>query len=132
MHQSEERIRRLLEDELEDCCDTDIQQRLDELESLAGKVPADTATDRTALKTAGDETRYRILRVLTATGRELCVCEIVPLVDVSESAVSHALGDLADAGLVTRRKDGTWHYYDTTPRAEQLLSALDATRGATA
>jgi DNA-binding transcriptional ArsR family regulator len=46
---------------------------------------------------------------------------------VSESAVSHALGDLTTAGLVDRRKDGRWRYYAVTERATALLSALDAT-----
>jgi DNA-binding transcriptional ArsR family regulator len=48
---------------------------------------------------------------------------------VSDSAISHALSDLRDAGLVTRRKDGTWRYYEATDRAEALLAALDDTRG---
>jgi DNA-binding transcriptional ArsR family regulator len=49
---------------------------------------------------------------------------------VSESAVSHALADLVDAGLVDRRKAGKWRYYRTTDRAARLLDALDATREA--
>jgi DNA-binding transcriptional ArsR family regulator len=66
--------------------------------------------------------------LLKAADRELCVCEINPIVDVSDSAISHALSDLYDAGLVTRRKDGTWRYYETTDRAEAILTALDETR----
>lgn len=49
---------------------------------------------------------------------------------MSDSAVSHALSDLASAELVTRRKEGTWRYYRSTPRAEQLIEALDSTRNA--
>jgi DNA-binding transcriptional ArsR family regulator len=129
---SEERLQRLLEAELESCCAEDVRRRLDELDRLAGRIPADTSRDRAALNAAGDETRHCILRLLSASDRALYVCEVTPLVDVSGSAVSHALADLADAGLVTRRKDRTWHYYDTTPRAERLLSALDAAGGETA
>ena len=66
--------------------------------------------------------------MLTAADRELCVCEINPIFEVSDSAISHALSDLYDAGLVSRRKDGTWRYYETTDRAEALLTALDETR----
>jgi DNA-binding transcriptional ArsR family regulator len=54
------------------------------------------------------------------------------VVDVSDSAVSHALADLLDADLVTRRKHGTWRYYEATERARALLAALDATREAVA
>jgi DNA-binding transcriptional ArsR family regulator len=60
----------------------------------------------------------------------MCVCEINPIVDVSDSAISHALSDLREAGLVTRRKDGTWRYYEATERAKALLAALDETQEA--
>ena len=123
------RIRRLLEDELGECCDADVDDRLAALETLAGDVPSDPTSDLAALSTLGDGTRYRLVRLLVAAPRELCVCELSPLVDVSDSAISHALSDLADAGLVTRRKEGTWRYYRPTERAESLVEALDATRG---
>ena len=61
-------------------------------------------------------------------GDDLCVCELAPLFDVSESAISHALSELTDTGLITRRKEGKWRYYRSTERAEGLLAALDATR----
>ena len=123
------RLRRLVADELGECCDADVTARLDELEALAATVPDDVEGDLDALSTLGDGTRHRLVRLLTAADGELCVCELSPLVDVSDSAVSHALSDLADAGLVTRRKEGTWRYYRTTDRAERLVAALDATRG---
>lgn len=126
--QAESRLRRLLADELGDCCDADVERRIDELESLAGTVPDRDDRDRAALRTLGDGTRYRLARLLAAADGELCVCELEPLVDVSSSAVSHALSDLADAGLVARRKAGTWRYYRTTDRAERVLAALDDSR----
>ena len=45
--------------------------------------------------------------------------------------MSHALSDLTEAGLVTRRKNGTWRYYEATERATALLAALDRTREGT-
>lgn len=130
MSQQRSRLRRLLADELGNCRDVDLKHRLDELESLATAVPDRQQPDLTALKTLGNDTRYEIVHILAAASEELCVCEIAPFVDVSDSAVSHALSDLTDAGLVTRRKDSTWRYYDTTKRAEQLVTVLDATREA--
>ena len=59
---------------------------------------------------------------------ELCVCELSPLLDVSDSAISHALSKLTDAGLVTRRKEGKWRMYRATPRANAVLVALDGSR----
>lgn len=123
------RLERLVADELGDCCDADVEERLSALESLAAEVPREYAADLPALAALGDDTRHRLVRILAAADGELCVCEFEPLFDVSESAVSHALSDLVDAGLVTRRKEGTWRYYRTTERAERLVAALDATRG---
>ncbi len=40
---------------------------------------------------------------------------------------AHALSELADADLVTRRTVGRWHYYGATDRAERLRAALDVT-----
>lgn len=127
----EERLRRLLAEELGECRSGDVERRVDELESLASTIPA-AERDRVALRTLGDDTRYRLVRLLAAADEELCVCELAPLVDVSGSAVSHALSDLTDAGLVTRRKDGSWRYYRTTDRADRLVGALDATRRSSA
>jgi DNA-binding transcriptional ArsR family regulator len=81
------------------------------------------------MSTLGDETRYRLARLLDAADDALCVCELEPLVDVSESAVSHALSDLVDAGLATREKNGRWRYYEATSRTAAVLGALDETRG---
>ncbi|WP_424017235.1 ArsR/SmtB family transcription factor [Halorientalis pallida] len=124
-----ERIERLITEESGECCAADVADRLDTLREYRSSGADDYATDLDALKTLGNDTRYEIVRLLTAAGRELCVCEIDPVIDVSDSAISHALSDLREAGLVTRRKDGTWRYYEATERAEALLAALDDTRG---
>lgn len=129
MAQRSERLERLLEQELGECCDADIQNRIETLNEYATNLPSNPDSDLTAMKTLGNETRYTIVRLLAAAEQELCVCEITPVVDVSESAISHALSDLNEAGLVTRRKDGTWRYYKATERAIALLNALDTTRG---
>ncbi|PSP99314.1 transcriptional regulator [Halobacteriales archaeon QS_4_70_19] len=121
-----DRLQRLLGDQLADCCEEDVDERVAELRALE----RETATpddDLEALRALGGETRYRLARLLAAGG-ERCVCELSPLVDVSGSAVSHALSTLADAGLVERRKEGRWRYYRATDRTVELLDALDTTR----
>lgn len=126
MAESTTRIRRLIADRVGDCCDEDVEQRLDELQSLATTAFSDDRS-RPVFAVLGNETRYRLARTLAVAGEELCVCELEPLVDVSESAVSHALSDLVEAGLVTRRKEGNWRYYETTDLAETLLETADQT-----
>ncbi|MFC7019542.1 MULTISPECIES: ArsR/SmtB family transcription factor [Haloarcula] len=128
MSSQTERLERLITEESGGCCEADIEERLASLRSFQSGTPTDPDADLTALKTLGNDTRYNIVRLLQTADRELCVCEINPIFDVSDSAISHALSDLYDAGLVTRRKDGTWRYYETTDRAEAVLRALDETR----
>jgi DNA-binding transcriptional ArsR family regulator len=125
-----DRLERLIAEELGDCCEADVAERLDSLRGYRAEMPATADADLAALKALGNDTRYAIVRLLAAAERELCVCEIDPMIDVSDSAISHALSDLTDAGLVTRRKEGTWRYYEATDRATALLAALDDTREA--
>ncbi|WP_324760761.1 ArsR/SmtB family transcription factor [Haloarcula sp. GH36] len=129
MSSQTDRLERLITEENGGCCEADVEDRLDSLRSYQSTAPESPDADLTALKTLGNETRYNIVRLLNAADREVCVCEINPVFEVSDSAISHALSDLYDAGLVTRRKDGTWRYYETTLRAEALLAALDETQG---
>jgi len=49
--------------------------------------------------------------------------------DVSDSAISHALSQLNEAGLITRRKEGKWRKCEATLRAHALLVGLDGSRG---
>jgi DNA-binding transcriptional ArsR family regulator len=121
------RLDRLLAEQLEECCAGDTGERIETLESLSDS--ADAGGDLQVLSALSDDTRYRLASLLAAADGELCVCELTAVVDVSDSATSHALGDLHDAGLVTRRKDGQWRYYDATERTERVLDALDETRG---
>jgi len=124
---SEQRLQRLLEDELGECCSEDVQQRKSELTDLTEAIDDERAArDLRALSALASETRYRLTRLLAASEGERCVCELESVVDVSDSAVSHALAELTDAGLVVRRKEGKWRYYRTTERAEALLDALAA------
>ncbi|UPV74275.1 metalloregulator ArsR/SmtB family transcription factor [Halorussus limi] len=124
MADTTDRLRRLVTDELGECRDADLDRRLSELDGLADSALADDSA-RPVFAVLGDETRYRLARLLVAADDDLCVCELEPLVDVSESAVSHALADLVDAGLARRRKDGNWRYYDATELAAELLAAAD-------
>jgi len=127
---STERLQRYVADECGSCTDEDLADRLAELEELNESVGgSDLATDIELLSALGNETRYKIVRILhAADDEELCVCELSPLLDVSDSAISHALSQLTDAGLVTRRKEGKWRMYRATPRANAVLVALDGSR----
>ncbi|ARS89300.1 ArsR/SmtB family transcription factor [Natrarchaeobaculum aegyptiacum] len=129
MSETSDRLRRYLADELGECRSEDLERRRDELDSLEAGLEADVVSkDVQTLSALGTETRYRLVRLLVEADEELCVCEIVPLMDVSDSAVSHALSTLVDAGLVRKRKDGRWRKYRATGRAHALLTVLDGAR----
>ena len=88
----------------------------------------DIEIDVRTFSALANDTRYAILRLLSAAGGEVCACNLVPRLDVNQSSTSRALSALYQAGLVDRRKEGRWRYYRTTPRAETLLTAIDTTR----
>lgn len=63
----------------------------------------------TFLKAASDELRLHILRVLAQDS--FSVSELCTIFDLRQSALSHHLKILIDAGLLTRRKEGTAIFY---------------------
>lgn len=73
-------------------------------------------------KAISDLTRVRILFCLL--GGEMCVCDIQELVGVTQSAVSHQLRVLKQAGLVKYRREGKSLYYSI---ADSHVSTMLAT-----
>lgn len=61
-------------------------------------------------KVLGDSTRIKIVTALYEHG-ELCVGDIVNLMDVTRTAVSHQLRILKDKRIVSFRKEGQLKYY---------------------
>lgn len=121
-----ERLRRYLDEELEECRNEDVEKRLEELGTLgAGLGKSRVGAELDVLGALANETRYTLVRVLVAAEEELCVCELHAVVDVTESGLSHALSKLVDAGLVTGRKEGRWKKYRATNRAVALVTVLE-------
>nr|WP_168654638.1 metalloregulator ArsR/SmtB family transcription factor [Halorubrum sp. PV6] len=87
------------------------------------------ATDLQVLTAMGNDTRYELLRQVLNADDGVCVCDLEAAVGVSQSAVSQALSRLYTAGLVTRRKEGSWRYYEPTETTAALLETLDDLRG---
>ena len=56
---------------------------------------------------------------------EKCVCVITPHLKLIQPVVSRHLKILKDAGLVKRRKKGTWHMYSiTNPEVYDAIDSL--------
>ena len=67
----------------------------------------------------GDEARLKLLWLLF-NQRELCVCDIMAVLGITQSKASRHLATLRHAGLVTDRKDGLWSYYAISPVSDEL------------
>src|SRR3989442_14319678 len=73
-----------------------------------------------------DRTRLRILHLLQ--GGEMCVNDLVEIIDVPQPTASRHLAYLRRAELVVTRKDGPWIYYRLaaarSPFQKKLLQCL--------
>lgn len=83
-----------------------------------------------AFQALADETRLRILRLLSHEGKALCVCELVDALEVPQHNVSRHLAVLRRSGLLTERKEGRWVYYSLAPKPDAFLRHLLAAAGA--
>jgi ArsR family transcriptional regulator, arsenate/arsenite/antimonite-responsive transcriptional repressor len=79
-----------------------------------------------ALKAVADETRLRMLNLLLE--RECCVCEVMQVLNISQTRASRNLSMLHEAGLLKQRREGLWAYYsiDKSALADQLAWLLKA------
>jgi ArsR family transcriptional regulator, arsenate/arsenite/antimonite-responsive transcriptional repressor len=73
-------------------------------------------------KALGDPVRLQLVDVLRKHAGKVCVCELVPLFDLSQPTVSHHLKKLKDAGIVGSERQGLWAYYYVIPDALEELS----------
>jgi ArsR family transcriptional regulator len=67
-------------------------------------------TEARLFKALADETRLKILWLLMGQ-EELCVCDIMGVLNITQSKASRHLRYLFNAGLVTDRREGLWMYY---------------------
>jgi len=68
-----------------------------------------------------DNTRLKILNLLAK--EELCACEVMAALDLTQPTTSHHLGILERSRLVASRKEGKWVFYRlSNPRVAELLT----------
>jgi ArsR family transcriptional regulator len=66
-----------------------------------------------------DESRLQMLWLLF-NHRELCVCDIMAALGITQSKASRHLAALRHAGLVSDRRAGTWSFYSLSPATSEL------------
>jgi ArsR family transcriptional regulator len=73
-------------------------------------------------KALGDPLRVNILDVVRRSPAPVCQCELVPLFEIPQSTLSHHIGKLVDAGLMTVERRHKWAYYSIPAAATQELT----------
>ncbi|MGK7924957.1 MAG: ArsR/SmtB family transcription factor [Spirulina sp.] len=74
----------------------------------------------------GEPARLRLISLIAAQPQgEVCACDLVEPLGLSQPTVSHHLKVLYQAGLLERERRGTWIYYKiVAQRLETLRNAL--------
>ena len=103
-----QRLKRLTETEL---CKAEVPEEYrKELLQLAEEA-ADTETAKKQsrfFKALSDEKRLRIIKLLMV--KEMCVCELMICLDMTQPNLSHHIQILENAGIIKRTKKGKWVY----------------------
>jgi len=73
-------------------------------------------------KLLADEARLKMLWLLF-NRRELCVCDFMAVLEITQSKASRHLAALRNAGLANDRKEGLWSYYSLRPIEDELMEA---------
>jgi ArsR family transcriptional regulator len=104
-----ERLRRLAESGI--CSCETASEYAGELKELANKgISSENSEAKSKVfKALADPIRLRILGLLSS--REMCVCEVMVALDLTQPTASHHLRILENVGLVKDRKEGKWVFY---------------------
>jgi ArsR family transcriptional regulator len=74
-------------------------------------------------KALSEPSRLDILALLHHHG-ELCVCDVMATLQITQSRASRHLSVLAQAGFVEGRRAGMWVHYRVVPEPEPLVASL--------
>ncbi len=74
-------------------------------------------------KSLSDPTRVRIIWILRFGG-ELCVCDLMAVLDLPQSTVSRHLAYLRNSGLVSDERKGVWMYYRLPEEMNELTAKI--------
>jgi len=74
-------------------------------------------------KSLSDPTRVRIIWILQSGG-ELCVCDLMAVLDLPQSTVSRHLAYLRNAGLADDQRKGVWMYYRLPEHMDDIIAEI--------
>ena len=102
----------ILERERGVCCDVAEVLSVGEATAAAG-----------LLRAMADPTRLSMLATLHAASQPVCICDFTAALNLSQPTISHHMGKLREAGLVTAERHGIWTFYS-------IVAPLPAAAGA--
>ena len=73
------------------------------------------------LRALSEEVRLRIIMLLTEG--ELCVCDIMEILDEPQSKVSRHLSYLKNSGLINSQRVGVWMHYSLAELPDEMSRA---------
>jgi ArsR family transcriptional regulator, arsenate/arsenite/antimonite-responsive transcriptional repressor len=84
---------------------------------LTGRLTPTESHDLAALfRVLGEPARLQLLSLIAAQpSGEVCACELVEVLGLSQPTVSHHLKVMYEAGLLHKERRGTWIYYRILP-----------------
>lgn len=95
--------------------------------SVEPAITNETAEDAaTWLGVLADPTRLSMLATLRAAAGPICTCDFVGAYGLTQPTISHHMGKLRRAGLVSAHKDGLWTYYQAAEPLPPLVEAVVA------
>jgi ArsR family transcriptional regulator len=117
---TEDRLKRLLESGLRGPCRPG--ERVSQLRKHAKEIDdLPLRRLREVFSATADETRLKMLKLIT--NEELCACELMAALELTQPTTSHHLGILERSGLVTSRREGKWVFYRLAqPKVEALMT----------
>ncbi len=109
-----QRLKRLTETEL--CQAEVVDEYRNELLQLTANVADFETAKRNSkfFKALSDQKRLRIVKLLTV--KEMCICELMVCLDMTQPNLSHHVQILENVGIINRTKKGKWVYCSLADR----------------
>jgi ArsR family transcriptional regulator len=106
------------------CGEGGLEKYISDLKKLAEEIGEESCFNARArfFKALSDPTRLKIIKLLAK--KEMCVCEIMAALNLTQPNASHHLNLLEREGIVRKRREGKWIIYKlSTPKILQLLES---------
>lgn len=75
-------------------------------------------------KAIADETRLRIILILLRADKELCICDLMDILELPQYTISRHMKELKNAGLASGKRRGKFVYYRQTFKNEPFFKKL--------